>query len=510
MRSAIARWYVYLLALVSAGGGGTAWAQDGIGMAPTYPAGIQSPLVQPVAMDAAAQPVAPEAPPVPPKAPLAAAEDPNAELNRRIAALEKRLAASTKADPPAADPPAKPLIAPSGRIQFDGADFNQNAASMTQLGNVKNAVGFRRARIALLGEYQTIDYIIEMDFASQGPEAALYPGKEQSTAFKDVYIQARDLPLLGNVRAGHCKEPFGLEQLTSDNFTTFMERSVDDEGAFVPGRNDGVMFFDWSPDQRITWAAGAFTNATGQDQPPLIQVDEGGCDATGRLTWLPWYDEATEGRGLLHLGVDYSYRSAPAHTIAFATRPEMAFAPDVVNLKLNNAAGVPDVKDWRVVGAEAATVYGPLSVQAEYFASTIQRLGGATDSLYGGYIFVSYFFTGESRPYNRKMGVFDRVHPYENFFRVLTGDGVANGWGAWELALRVSYIDTLHDLEVAGSGRAVDYTFGTNWYWNPYTRVMFNYVRSFDTMDITNSKGVLQRVPGGLIDGMMIRLAMDF
>ena len=29
-----------------------------------------------------------------------------------------------------------------------------------------------------------------------------------------------------------------------------------------------------------------------------------------RATWLPWYDEATEGRGLIHTGVAYSHRDA--------------------------------------------------------------------------------------------------------------------------------------------------------------------------------------------------------
>ena len=60
---------------------------------------------------------------------------------------------------------------------------------------------------------------------------------------------------------------------------------------------------------------------------------------------------------------------------------------------------------------------------------------------------MSYFLTGENRPYNRKMGVFDRVKPYEDFFRVRTCDGnVATGRGAWEVAYRFSYIDMLDGL----------------------------------------------------------------
>ena len=49
------------------------------------------------------------------------------------------------------------------------------------------------------------------------------------------------------------------------------------------------------------------------------------------------------------------------------------------------------------------------------------------------------------------MGVFDRVRPYEDFFRVRTCDGRrATGRGAWEVAYRFSYIDMLDGLTTEG------------------------------------------------------------
>ncbi len=318
------------------------------------------------------------------------------------------------------------------------ANFSQNPASNSQFGNAQNTVGFRRARIALLGEYEVVDYIIEMDFANRGI-ASTINSKDQSTGFKDVYVQVHDLPAIGNVRVGHFKECFGLEQLTSDNYTTFMERSVDDEGAFVPGRNDGIMAYNWTENQRATWAIGAFTNQTGFDQPPTFVYDHWGLDCAMRGTYLPWYDEASGGRGLLHTGLDYVYRSAPDNTMTLATRPESAFAPSVVNLTMT------DVTNMQTVDAEAALVYGPLSFQSELFASNVNHLTAASNNFYGGYAYVSYFLTGENRPYNRKMGVFDRVRPYEDFFRVRTCDGstvTGRGAGKWPIASRTSTCST--------------------------------------------------------------------
>ena len=438
--------------------------------------------------------------------PTLAREDPAADLAKRVSDLEKQLADLSKAK---AAPPTKPLIVPTGRIQFDASGFTQDANSIAQFGDVRDAVGFRRARIALLGEYKTIDYIIEMDFTGRGADA-LINSKAQQTAFKDVYIQMRELPVLGNVRAGHFKECFGLDQMNSDNYTTFMERSICDEGTFVPGRNNGIMAFDWAENKRATWALGAFTNQTGFDQPPLFQYDYWGLDVASRVTYLPWYDEPSGGRGYLHTGFSYVYRGAPDHTANFAARPENAFGPAVINMASTKA--LTDVNHWQVFDLESALVYGPLSFQSEFFGATVDRQADLNNNFYGMYGFVSYFLTGESRPYNRKMGVFDRVRPYEDFFRVRTSDGnVATGLGAWEVAYRFSYVDMLDGLTNPGAGRAVDHTIGLNWYLNPYTRVMFDYVHSQDTYNAYNSTTkITTRITDGNINMFMARIAMDF
>ena len=123
-----------------------------------------------------------------------------------------------------------------------------------------------------------------------------------------------------------------------------------------------------------------------------------------------------------------------------------------------------------LVNAEAAWVFGPLSLQGEYFHTTVDRPAGADTANFDGfYAYASYFLTGEHRPYKRTSGAFDRVKPNHNF-----GLGEHGGIGAWEVLLRYSQVD-LNDSGLSG-GRLNDITGGVTWYLNPNWKIMFNYV----------------------------------
>ena len=119
-----------------------------------------------------------------------------------------------------------------------------------------------------------------------------------------------------------------------------------------------------------------------------------------------------------------------------------------------------------LVGTEAALVAGPFSLQGEYMTAMTNTDDGTDPMFSGFYAMASYFLTGENRTY--KGGLFGRVKPKKNFG--------AGGPGAWELAARYSHLD-IADEAVEG-GELDDITLGVNWYLNPNTRFMFNYVHA--------------------------------
>ncbi len=332
-----------------------------------------------------------------------------------------------------------------GRIQHDFAYFAEDGSVERRLGeDFEDGTEFRRARLYFSGTiYDDIDFKVQYDFAGGDAD------------FKDVYLGMRDVPYVGNVRIGQFKEPFSLEELTSSNYITFMERSL--VNTFSPSRNTGVMFYDTMLDKRMTWAAGFFR------QTDSFGDGSGGRDynATARLTGLPVFEDG--GKKLLHLGVSYTHQNYEGDSVRFRARPEAHLTPRIVDTG-NFSAEYGDF-----ILAEAAWVDGPFSLQGEYVHAFIEgrnrRIGDP--NFWAASVQASYFLTGEHRPYKTASGSFSRVKPLS----IYDGNG---GAGAWELAARLSYLN-LNDDGVKG-GRLKDLTLGLNWYLNPNVRTMWNYV----------------------------------
>lgn len=329
-----------------------------------------------------------------------------------------------------------------GRIHYDAAFFAEDGSLERRFGDFEDGTEFRRARLSFEGTiYKNMEFKAQYDFAKGDAD------------FRDVYIGFRKVPFVRNLRIGQFKEPFSLEELTSSNYITFMERSL--ANTFAPARQGGVMVYDSFLKDRMTGAIGVFRHSNDYGD----SIAEISYSVTGRVTALPWYRE--DGKKLVHLGVAYSHREYE-DPVRFRARPEAGLAPRIVD------TGEFVADSANLLGLEAAWVHGPFSLQGELIKTFIDGespwIGDPT--LFGAYIQASYFLTGEHRPYKMSEGVFDRVRPLAN-----VGEG---GWGAWELAARVSYLD-LNDDGVRGN-RLMDYTLGLNWYLNPNIRVMWNYV----------------------------------
>ena len=357
-----------------------------------------------------------------------------------------------------------------GRIHNDYSFYVQDDELTASLGGAEMSDGteFRRAEFYCEGLiHDSVGYKIELEFAG-------------GLAFEDVFISLLDLPF-GTLRVGFDEEELSMDELTSNKYITFMERSL--TTVFKPGHSTGVSLRKTLFDRRFRWTIGVFKD-TGKfgESNPLSGKD---FSTTGRVSFLPIYRDG--GRQLLHIGMAGTYRRPRGDAVDYKMRPESHMAM--------NMAGTGPITTERLLltDFEIAFVRGPLHVQTEYVMASIDRPTGSDARLWGYYVHAGYFLTGEHKPYDQGDGVFGRLKPTNNFGG---GEGFLGG-GAWEVAARYSRIDFI-DADIAG-GKLDSFTLGLNWYLNPNTRIMFNQVYS---------KGY-ERFPGTLCTTQM-RIQIDF
>jgi phosphate-selective porin OprO/OprP len=327
-----------------------------------------------------------------------------------------------------------------GRLHVDGSFFREEDEGLG------NNTAIRRLRAEISGR-------IWRDWSfSSGIEF----GEDGEIELKSNYLSYEGFEW-ADLTIGKFKEPFSLEELSSSNDMTFMERAG--VNVFTPGRTIGVGA-DAHGDH---WTAAAGVFGSEEDLDHEEEIDESWA-VTGRGTWAPFVEE---GR-VLHLGASASHRD-------FNSGATLDFGEDleegITDVDFLDTGTLDEVDRLVRVGAELATVYGPFSFQAEYIRAMVDRGAGLSDADFDGwYAYASWVITGESRPYRKSKGVMGSVQP-----RRRLDEG---GPGAWEVAVRFSRLD-LTDGDVDGGARET-LTLGLNWYVNPNVRFMANYMRVLD------------------------------
>jgi len=343
-----------------------------------------------------------------------------------------------------------------GSIMVDGGRISADEELRRAYPGLEDtSTDLRRLRLNLSGTvFDTLEFKLDFDFAN-------------AREIKDEWIRFPHVPVLKRFTFGHQKEPFSLEEQTSSSHLTFAETALPTE-AFAPGRNFGIRYDDAASDQRTTWAIGVFwaTSSYGSAAEAKDSLSNSeGMNVTARLTHLPRYEHG--GRKLVHLGLAYSHQfrdiAGDDTGLKLSARPETYLTDQKL---VGTGTFSADSRD--LVNAEFAAVLGSLSFQGEIFRDVAQ--GSESHGFWGGYLYGSWFLTGESRKYSKSKAVFTGVDLNRPF------DPLHGGWGALELALRYSYLD-LNDGDIQG-GRERNFTAGLNWYLYPEVRLMANYIRA--------------------------------
>lgn len=329
-----------------------------------------------------------------------------------------------------------------GRLFADWATISDNG------GKAVDATEFRTARLGIEGVVmKDVIYKFEMDFAAN------------KSSIKDASLTWDLKPVA--VTVGHFKTPTSLEEQTSSNYLTFLERGAFTD-AFAFSRQMGIAANYAHND--ITFKAGMFQGAA-NGGAGTVQ----GRTYAARITYTPKFDG-----GFIHVGASAFHRENDQDDLTILYRQRV---PSHLSGRYVNTDNI-DAQSDTFFGAELAGVMGPLSVQGEWGWMKANGLTGGMDAKFnGGYVDVSYILTGESRGY--KNGAFGRIKVSRPVFQ--------GGSGAWQVAARYDVIDLTDTATNVFGGKQTSYVVGVNWHLNDYSRVMANYSKS--------------DVDGGLNDG---------
>jgi phosphate-selective porin OprO/OprP len=280
---------------------------------------------------------------------------------------------------------------------------------------------------------------------------------KKEAQFQDAYVKYKGWKGVDLI-LGKAKEHFGLEAMESNKYLALIERAQPSD-AFAPFRSYGLTLF--SQRGNATFAGGVYVEDQDEDNQETYAW-------TGRLTYAP----IVTSDSVIHLGLSGSFRDLGGNDYQIQRNAEVHLADKIVKSGQTSADGVV------LLGLEAAAVFGPLSVRAEYMRANVEAASdlGQSSAVYQGYyVESSYFLTGES--YSYKKGQFVQYKPHS-----------PNG-GAWQLAARLSSLDANDNNQGV---EAENVTVGLNYYVNPNVRISANYLLT----DIGESEAALTESDG--------------
>jgi phosphate-selective porin OprO/OprP len=332
-----------------------------------------------------------------------------------------------------------------GRIHFDGNFYTSEKDLGSATAQDSNSqFFFRRARITIEGRAYDYTYKFENDFANSADGSA-----KTNEGIREMWI-GRQVMGNKNLRLGQAKPYRGMEELTSSNEITFMERPLATASGIYNNQFTTGAFLDGSG-EGYGYGVSVYT-------PRSVDSAETqglGVNARGFIVPL-----RTNGN-LIHIGLSASQDNFETNT----TSKDPRIVGRENGLKTGALIAAATFNEQRTIAAELAARFGAFSMQGEFAKANFKDnravpVNVADNDLDTYYVQASYFLTDHTKPYDFKKGVFKSPK--------LNGDE-----GAIELKARY---DVIENKDIKGN-EASAYTVGVNYYATPNTRFMVEYVK---------------------------------
>lgn len=331
-----------------------------------------------------------------------------------------------------------------------GADLQVDNRSFFGVGSgsfVDTAL-LRRVRPTFSGTvYKYIDYFFRPDFG-QG-QVVIY----------DAYAELKYFDRF-KIRAGKFKPPVGMERLQSDDDTSFVERGL--PTLLVPSRDIGYQISGDVIKSRAAYAVGVFNGVPDNSLTDTAVSDHR--DYTGRIFLTPFQPDENALSGL-GFGIGASSGNVDGEALpAYKTFGQNTF--------FSFASGVAEAGHRTRLAPGTYYYLGSFGLLSEYGLTEegLQKGTLRRDIAFRAWqVAGSYILTGEKKG-------FTSPTPKKNF------DPRNHGWGAFELAVRVSDFSAERGIfnygfasDTTSPRHAHEWVGGVNWYLNRLFRTSLDY-----------------------------------
>ena len=308
-----------------------------------------------------------------------------------------------------------------------------------------------------------------------------------------------DRPLLGTLLFGNQKRPYGLDHLNSSNFNVMLERPFIVQAFNRNNRRFGIASYHSSDNEKWNWRFGVY-NLRELQSDGVYSSDHYQMELASRLARTIFRPQ-DESR-YVHVAIASNYAEPDGvptpgreeNQARFRTEPEARTDSQWLDTGVIDGA-----EEYGILAFENVVNLGRLQFTGEYLNLWLNRRPSFGDSLYfhGGYLQLSCFLTDHFQPWNRKLGIIDRI-------AVLHGPSGVSDWRrAWQLAMRWSFADLSDDDILGGVGESI--AMGLNWYWSPRARMQFNAIYG-DISDHEPDDGFTE----GTYTTLGTRMSVDF
>lgn len=349
-----------------------------------------------------------------------------------------------------------------GYMHADGRFFVNDASTGTR----NDTFMMRRVRPIIEGTvYEKYDYRIMLDFPSN---ASLSSGN--NALVQDAYMTARFRPDF-QISVGKMKEPVGLERLQSAANLLFIERGYPTQ--LLPNRDVGLQIHGDVLNNTLSYAVGVFNGVADGGSGDFETADDEK-DVAARLFAHPFRNSDNEWLQGLGVGISGTFGNQEGALRSYTSAGQQTIFSYLAG---TGAAGSPSVvadgDHWRL-SPQAYYYKGSFGLLAEYAISKQDVRRTEAGNTFGkvehtGWqVAASYFLTGEDNSYKA-------VQPIAPF------SFGQEGWGAFELAARVSQLDLdddafpLYASPAASATKATSYGVGVNWHLNRNVKLSLNY-----------------------------------